>query len=123
MDSNTLIPIGVTIVINLLGFAVMWGKINEKVQNISKTQDTQSEETHYMEQTITKLKEDNGKLSVALWGIDGQNGLRGNLKDLSQKVESVRTDMQEVRNQLRDSSNRQERIEERLKDIIDRLDA
>lgn len=121
MDLATITPVVLTLVVNGLGLAVMWGKVNERVTTQSSTSTQLQEDLASLESEVTRLREDNSKLSVALWGIDGQNGLRGNIKELTNKMEGVRTDIQLIRNEMRDFTNSHQRIEDRLKDLMERL--
>lgn len=100
---------------NLFVAAIVWGKMTERLENTV-------ERLHAVESAlktdgvgIAELETENQRLSVALWGYDGKNGLRGNLKDLSAKVDNLQGDVGEVRSDIRN-------IEEKLSQIVKMLE-
>jgi hypothetical protein len=95
-----LIPIATVLISNLIGFAVIWGRLNERVRQIeSQLKDNMVDDKTMMEHFNT-LNLELQKISVALFGIDGKNGLRSNIHDTTVKIDVLRLEIQTMKEQI-----------------------
>lgn len=78
-----------TLAITALGFAVGWGRMSEKIQ-ASETRFSGVDRK--LEDISTKLDNvhiSSERMSVALWGIDQKNGLRGEVKEVKGMIHNM----------------------------------
>lgn len=73
----------------VIGWAVSWGKTNQRITNMElKALETDTDQRDVTEK-LGQLKESLDKFMVALVGLSGDNGFRGELREVKAMVNDV----------------------------------
>lgn len=87
----------IPVLLNGIALAVSWGKLVQRINHIEKRIDEEKIRSENEARDIQKIQVEAQRLGVALWGIDGQNGLRFQVRDVSTKVEQIQSDINDIR--------------------------
>lgn len=119
---DLLLHLTIPVFLNGLALAVVWGKLTEKVKTHETTINSLTTRLAVSESELSKQRDDFSRLSVALWGIDGQNGLRGHLKELTTKTDELKLEVGNLTSELRDNKLSNRELENKLTQILERID-
>jgi hypothetical protein len=86
----------IPIVVNIVTIAIGWGKISQRMQHLEKRFDEERHRNETEARDIQKIQIEAQRLGVALWGIDGNNGLRSQVRDVIGKVEQIQKDISTI---------------------------
>lgn len=84
------------ILVNLVAIAVAWGKIQSRMDTLEKRFDEERIQNKEESETIKDIQIEAQKLGVALWGIDGNNGLRAQVRGVISKVDDIQKDISQI---------------------------
>lgn len=110
------------VLVNGLAVAIMYGRLTERVANLKERMESNQQAMIDVAVKVSTLDTNSQKLSVALWGYDGNNGLRGNLKEVSNKMEHLQRESEATRTELANFHNRFDRLDETLGMLKDHIE-
>lgn len=119
MDTSLLVPIATPIIVNGLSLAYTWGKLNQRITTIEKQNQESMVKQNKEADAMDDIKVDAERVKVALFGIHGNNGMNGTMKELSNKVEAMQHDITAIKEQLKEMARNQER----LSNILERIES
>lgn len=92
------ITVVTAVVASIITFAVWTGKVDERLDGIDDGRKKSDETDQRIDVQLHALTITLEKIGVALWGIDGRNGLRGELKEVKAEIKELRQDLTDYRN-------------------------
>ncbi len=85
MINIELIGEGIFIIVNLIGYGIVWGKVTQKMEDIDKKQESYDRLDTKLDELAIKFEQ----VKTSIFGIDGQNGLRSEVRDIGEKLDAL----------------------------------
>lgn len=86
----------IPVIINSVALGIAFGKASNRIANLEKRFDEETIRNTKEAESIQEIQMEANKLGVALWGIDGNNGLRSQVRDVIGKVEQIQRDINTI---------------------------
>lgn len=88
-----LVTIGTAIIVSIISWSVWSGKVDARLDQMDEARKDSADSDRRLDDQFNALNVTLEKISVALWGISGENGLRSEVKEL-------KADLKELRNEI-----------------------
>ena len=96
-DINGLVPhvvtIGTAIIVSVVSWSVWSGKVDTRLDQMDEARKDSADSDRRLDEQFNALNVALNKISVALYGLNGDNGLRSEIKEL-------KADLKELRNEI-----------------------
>lgn len=96
-DINNIVPhvvtIGTAVIVSVVSWSVWSGKVDTRLDQMDEARKDSADSDRRLDEQFNALNVTLEKISVALWGISGENGLRSEVKE-------VKADLKELRNEI-----------------------
>jgi hypothetical protein len=93
---NYVFGYALTVIFNIAAIAFAWGKIQQRLDSLEKRFEEERHRNTQEANDIKHIQMEAQRLGVALWGIDGNNGLRSQVRGVISKVEEIQRDISDI---------------------------
>lgn len=89
MTTEFAISIGVPLLLNLITFAVLWGKMTQKQEDQNSAIKEAHVDSEHVQTRLTAVERQTAIITTELVGISGNNGLKSEVRKLNEKMDRL----------------------------------